>query len=233
MIDIHTHILPGVDDGAKTMEEALEMIKAAETFGVTDIILTPHNMHKGQYDVHPTKLKEIFNELVKRVKEERLNVNIYLGNEIFLTPKVVDRIHKGDSLTLSGTNYVLFEFSMMKEYLDAEEIIYDLNAAGYKVIIAHPERYGYCQKVEDVLRYKKYGAQIQVNSSAVTGLYGKKVQKLVFKLLKLDEVDYISSDTHISRKFTLKDAFEIVKKKFGPEVAKKIFNENPKVIIGK
>lgn len=232
MIDIHTHILPCVDDGAQSMEEALELVKTAYSHGVTDIILTPHNMHKGQYDVHPTRLREIFEDLKKNVLEHQIPINLYLGNEIYLSSRIVERLQKGDSLTLNQTNYILFEFSMMKEYPDAEEVLYDIAAAGYKVILAHPERYDYCKTVDDILRYKKYGAQIQINASAITGLYGKKVQKVVFKLLKLDEVDYISSDTHAHRKYTFKEAYDIVKKKFGIEIAKKIFNENPKVLIG-
>lgn len=233
MIDIHTHILPGVDDGAQTMEEAIALLKTAYSHGVTDIILTPHNMHKGQFDVHPDKLKVIFEELKIQAINNQIPINLYLGNEIYLSSKIVDRLGSGDSLTLNRTKYILFEFSMMREHPDAEEVLYDISAAGYNVILAHPERYDYCKSVEDILKYKKYGAQIQVNASAITGLYGKKVQKIVFKLLKLDEVDYISSDTHTHRKYTFKEAYDIVKKKFGIDIAKQIFIENPKVLIGK
>ena len=231
MIDIHTHILHGVDDGAKTIEEALELIKASASIGVTDIFCTPHNMHKGQYDVHPSVLRVAFEELSRKVKEMEIPLNLWLGNEIYITSSVVDRLERGDALRLNDTKYVLIEFSMMKEHVDPEEMIYDLKASGYNVILAHPERYDYLKSAEDIVAYKRFGAQIQVNASAVVGLYGKKTQNKVMKLLKLGEVDYVASDIHASRLYTLKQAYDLIKKKFGTSLADKIFKENPKVLL--
>ena len=126
--------------------------------------------------------------------------------------------------TLNGSKYVLIEFSLTRETEDIGDAINDLTAKGYVPIIAHPERYPYLQSLNDYQIMRRMGAKIQVNSGSLTGYYGKKIKKFVWKILKNDLVDFVASDIHDFRMSTLKVSYDMVAKLFGLERANKIYN---------
>ncbi len=228
MIDIHSHILPFVDDGSESVETSLGLLKKAEDTGVTDIILTPH--YKFSYKKSPEEIKAVFLELENKKKEANIGVNLYLGNEIHYSKNTRKILSENGVLTLNGTKYVLIEFDYFNQS-DITEAVYGLIRDGFVPIVAHVERYAYVS-IADILEIKEMGGLIQVNAGSLVGDCRRKIKKLVKKLFKLSLVDFISSDEHASRKNYFADARAYVTKKFGKEVSDKVFILNAKKIIG-
>ena len=157
MIDIHTHILPLVDDGATSFEMAIQMIKQEVNDGVKTIFLTPHYVKNTEFDIDLEIINKTFEELKEKVKELELDVELILGREVYFRDNL-----DYDLYTLNNSKYILVEFPM-KSYFDIEEAIYNLNVSGYKPIIAHIERYDYIKSVEDVKKIKNLGGWQWVN----------------------------------------------------------------------
>ena len=229
MFDIHTHVLPLVDDGSGSVETSLNMLRFMVEDGVTDVVLTPH--YRGKYNKTARELTSLFNQFKKQVLDAGINVNLYVGQEVFRTEDLIDLVESKEVLTLNDTNYVLVEFPY-HERIDVEEIVYDIVASGYTPVIAHIERYGYLS-IDDVVAIKSFGALIQVNATAVLGDAPKYANKMVKKLLKAGLVDFVASDAHENRQPNLKDAHTLVKKKYGENYANALFTENAKKILSK
>ena len=197
MFDIHTHILPYIDDGSSSLEESIEMIEDSINQGIKDIILTPH------FDIYQEKCNhnidyfEEFQNFKKEVEKRNIEVNLYLGNEIYYTPKVYKYLKEKKIFPLGNTNKVLIEFSFTNETKNIEDIIYEFKIEGYEVIIAHVERYNYAN-YKLIKSWKEKGALIQVNASSFYETL--KPKRLAKKLLKNNLIDYIASDTHSFRK---------------------------------
>lgn len=223
MIDIHTHVLPSVDDGASSLEASRNMLKQANEQGVTHLVLTPHAIIHSKAYRSKEELRMAFNRLVEEVKD--IPIKLYLGSEIYYTDKVIDKLIKGELQTFGDSQYLLIEFSM-KEESDLDEILYNIRVRGFKPILAHPERYEYLTLKK--LTALKENALIQVNTTSIEGIHGKSVKKKAFEFLKSGLVDFVSSDCHNDtiRKCGLKQSYEIVKGKFGKDYADKIFREN-------
>ncbi len=227
MIDIHTHILPFVDDGSESLEKSLEMVVQESNFGVTDIILTPHY----RFDFKPSKIdvESSFSQLVKAVKEKGLNVNLYLGQEIFVDRDIREVLREQKVFTINHSSYVLIELDVMfKQNLG--EMVYELKRMGYIPIVAHVERYFYAD-IEACYEIKRYGGLIQVNASSLVGKEKRVFAKLVKRLFKYGLVDFVASDVHFNRVNQLDKCYALVKKKYGGQVADKVFTENAKKII--
>lgn len=228
MIDIHSHLLPLVDDGSDSVETSLTLLRECEEMGVTDVVLTPH--YKNPYKKTPEELKEVFNSFVKRKEENGIVVNLYLGSELHDSKNLKSRIKNGEVLTINGTKFVLVEFDYFNR-TDITETIYSLVHSGYVPIIAHAERYVYFT-LDEVIEAKSLGALVQVNASSIVGDAGKGSKKFARKLFKNSLVDFVASDMHMSRTNYLLEAKKIVEKKYGKDIAEKVFCENAKSIIG-
>jgi protein-tyrosine phosphatase len=226
MIDIHCHMLPGVDDGAKDETMALAMIEKSANDGVTHIILTPHFR---KYD-EGTRLKQkgIFENLKISVQQKGIPVQLYLGREVYFKDKLLEQTK---NLAIDGSPYVLVEFSTTMEQ-NIEEIIFNLKVSKLKPIVAHVERYPYLKK-EDYHQIRLTGGLLQVNAGAIKGFEGIGKRRLVKFLLKNQLVDIVATDAHnlSNRKPNLKNAYKTVLKKYGKAYADLIFFENPKKII--
>lgn len=234
MIDIHTHILPGVDDGAQSMDEAISMIRFASDNGVNTIVLTPHYIKKSKYISNKDQNVIIYEKLKRRVKEEGIDVELILGNEVYATKNIVDLLDEEVVSTIGNTKYVLLETQLYKNSIDLEEIIYELTLCGYIPIIAHPERYGYYKDlVHEVKNWINYGALIQVNKGSFFGKYGKFAKKIVHKLIELNLVHFIASDCHRTdvRKPGLNDIYDYIKKQYNEDIAEKLLILNPSQLI--
>lgn len=223
MVDIHTHILPGVDDGAKDMSQALEMINIEANQGVTDIFVTPHYMKIANYVNSYSDNLLIFDELKTQVKNLNLSVNLHLGNEIYFDKDTVNNIKSKICVPLSK-NYILVEFDLDESDYNISEALFNLIAYGYVPIVAHCERYKNIKTMEDYSIMKKMGALIQINAGSVMGSLGSKTTKFIVKLIKNDLVDFIASDVHEFRKNQLKEAYNYLVKKVGKQKTEKIFN---------
>lgn len=197
-IDIHSHILPGMDDGSENMEETLEMLRIAQDEGITDIIATPH-YKSGRFRADAGKLHAVLDEVRQRAGEQGIHINLYAGNEIYYHSELEERLESGRLSTMNGTEYVLVEFSPFEEYLYIRNAAYELLGMGYTPIIAHVERYAcLTKKREYVKELKSMGCGIQVNAGSIVGDTGWRTAKFVKGLLKEELVDYLGTDAHDS-----------------------------------
>ena len=230
MFDLHCHVLPGVDDGCTTIEESIIMIKKSIDMGVTDIVCTPH--YRAPYLADKKTLNKIFNFLKKHVEDNGLNIRLYLGQEIKVNDESIKELLSDELLKLNNTQYALCEFDFY-EYDDISEICYSLNKKGVKPVVAHVERYSYVNDVFVVEEIKNSDGLIQVNAESILGKNGSWVKKFVYKLIKEGLVDFISSDYHNVRENYMGKAYKKIEKKFGQDIAEKLFTLNAKNLITK
>lgn len=218
MIDIHSHILPGVDDGSRSLEMTKNLLALYREEGVSAVVCTPHQSRELR---RAEQLKAQFALLEEKVKD--CGVKLYLGAEIYYYDGMLDDLNSGELLTLNGTKYVLVEFSTRNEMAYIPDVVYELSVAGYKPIVAHIERYGYLS-LDGWREVKSNSGLIQVNASIFTK---KECAKLVKKFMKADLVDFIASDCHNegSRSVNFSAAKAYVAKKFS-ERYDKYFGDN-------
>lgn len=196
MIDIHSHILNNIDDGSRSINESVEILRNMKECGFTDIILTPHYILDTKYQNTIKEKQEKLEILKKELNKENIDINLYLGNEIYIDTDIKKKIKK-EALSLNNSRYILLEFPMNGEYNNSYGIISGLIEKGYKVVLAHPERYENVKKDISILdEYKELGVIFQSNIGSIFGMYGKKEKKALKKLLKMHYIDILSSDIH-------------------------------------
>ena len=220
MIDIHTHILYGVDDGSPNSETSKFLIDEEIKNGVKKIILTPHQNEECKRTI---ELIERFESFKNEFKD--YNIDFYLGSEIYYYSNMIDDLKRNELLTINNTKYVLVEFSTDIE-TDISSIIYDLKINGYLPIVAHIERYPYLS-LKDYDEIKKNGALIQVNSKSFERkIYNKRLKYLMKKNL----VDFISSDCHNeNRDIDFSEVKKLISKKYKDQFDK-LFVEIPEFL---
>ena len=233
MIDIHSHILFGVDDGAKNREETREMLKIACSEGITDIIATPHFI-TGANNYTKESLLETYSDVRLLIEEDALPISMHLGNEIFLDEYVEKEIENGSALCLSVTKYVLVELPMLRIPSYTEGVFSRLIQKGYHLIIAHPERNR--ELSEDFGRldcWMEMGCLLQINSSSLTGLSGRHAKEAARKLLLEGMVDFVATDCHSPEKRPprMQEAERLVAGMIGKESARRIFYTNPELLL--
>ncbi len=231
--DIHCHIVYGVDDGSKTLEQSLNMLKIAYEEGIRNIIFTPH-YHKGYYKADRNLVKEHFSVLRHEVAKNFPTMSLYLGNEIYFAEDSLDDLEKNLIFTLADSRYVLLEFSTSVEFSYIKKAVRGALQYGYIPIVAHVERYScLLEDVSLVEELTEQGAYIQVNASSVIGENGRKTKSFVKKLLKYQWVSFIATDAHRDDKRAprLRECVEYIEKKYGAAYTNKIFCENPECII--
>lgn len=231
VIDIHTHIIPNVDDGSPNLETSIFLIKEQIKQGITDIICTPH-FRRGMFETSKEQIIENFNLLKQEIEKENLNINIYLGQEIYIRRySSLDRIFQENRVfSMNNQKYLLLEFSYTNE-IDISEIVFSCKLKGYVPIIAHIERYEYVG-IEEANDIVEAGGLIQVNASSVIGKHGGKIKKKVKKLIKNNLVSFIASDIHSNRKNYMQKTYKYITKKYGEELANNLFFTNASKIIG-
>lgn len=202
-IDIHSHLLPGIDDGAKNIEKSIELIKTMHSYGIKNFITTPHVLG----DVYPNtstgikiKLEEVREELKKQGISD---IKFSAAAEYMMDEQFIELLKKDDILTLKD-NFILVEMSYFSAPINLYDVLFEIQLKGYKPILAHPERYSfYHNDFESYYKLKKAGCLFQLNFLSLTEQYGKYVQKTSQKLLDLDMYDFVGSDTHHSRHLQL------------------------------
>ncbi len=234
MIDIHSHLLFGVDDGSRTLEESVHVIKKLSEVGYTDIILTPHYINDSTY----VSTREENLDVLKRLKvgliRNNVNVNLYLGNEIYIDSEIANLLKNNIISSLNDTKYLLIELPMSGENEIYYDVFLDLINMGYKVILAHPERYISFQKdFNKIYELKELGVLLQSNIGSVLGDYGRGAKKTIKRLLKENLITFMGTDIHHNKEeytFVLK-----AKKKMGKYLTQKqinnIFENNAKVLL--
>lgn len=223
MVDIHSHILNNIDDGSKSTTESINMLKGLYENGVTDVILTPHYVMDSFYQNSIETKEKLFNKLKEEIKKNNIPINIYLGNEIYIDKDIKDKINK-EALPLNNSNCILLEFPMNGIYNNSYGIISGLIERGYKVILAHPERYLTVKEDIKVLdEYKEMGVLFQSNIGSYFGDYGKTAKKTFKKLLKMKYISFIGTDSH-SQNYNFKN-IEKFRKKLSKVVDKNYLND--------
>ena len=229
MIDIHSHLVPYVDDGSDDNAKSIERLKEAVEMGVTDMILTPHFRY-GMFETDAVEAIKQFEDFKERVKKEGISVNLYFGQEVHNSRTLKEDLNSGYVKTLAGSKYVLLEFAFLGNS-DVTGVAYSLVYGGYIPVIAHYERYA-CYSLDDAYEIKSFGGKIQINANSFSGHNGKRAKKAVVELLDNDLVDYVASDLHVDRHNELAYAYNFVKKRYGEERAQKLFVTNALDIIG-
>lgn len=196
MIDIHTHIIPNIDDGSKSVEETFKLINEAKEAGFTDIILTPHYI-TNYYETPGAEVKFWTESLQKIVDEKNLGVKLHSGMEIYISEELSELVKDGTVITLANSRYILIEFPMNTTMRNVDEILFIMRNMGYKVIIAHPERYKCIQEnIEYAMQLVEEGCMLQSNYGSIVDMYGKEAKKTLKKLLKMNLVSFLGTDTH-------------------------------------
>lgn len=193
MIDFHSHILPGIDDGSRNLEQSIAMVNEAKKVGFTKIISTSHYM-ENYYECNEKDRRQ----LLKKVQENVQGIELILGNEIYITNNIIELLQNGQASSINGTKYVLFEFPLITTRpMNDKEVIYRLVENGYIPIIAHPERYPFIQENPDYLfELEEMGALFQSNYGSIIGMYGLKAKKTLKILLKNNLISFFGSDVH-------------------------------------
>jgi protein-tyrosine phosphatase len=220
MIDLHCHILPGVDDGPKDWEMSLEMAKAAVDEGITHILATPHHMNRHWMNPKSEVLM-LVNELQERIDNENIPLTIFPGQEVRLHGEILQNIQKDEICFIDEFNqYILIEFPTATVPDYADRLFYEMQSAGITPVIVHPERNHAILKDPSIL-YEFVSKDIlaQLTAASYLGLFGKEIEKLSTQLIEHNLVHFLASDAHnvTSRKFYMKEAFRKLEKEYGKE----------------
>lgn len=232
MYDIHSHILYGVDDGAACIKESVEMAEQAAANGIEAIIATPHYI-EGLYESnYASNLNKLYS-LNKEIYKAGININIYLGNEILITPEILKLVKQGKVTTLNESRYLLIELPFFDLPPYTEKVLFNLEMEGYVAVLAHPERN---ERIIDDLnilyRLIKQGALVQMNISSLKGIYGKHVKRTALLMLKHYMVHFVGTDIHSpgKRQTGVDDIIEKLKTYY-PNQAHSLLCDNPQSII--
>lgn len=202
MVDIHCHVLPGVDDGADFILESIRMLRMAVANGITDIIVTPH-YKANHHSASPESIYKKLADLRESVEYRRIPIRLYPGNEIMYYSGVVEDLDKGKVLTLAETDHVLVEFKPGVYHEDIRRAMMEIWEAGYQPILAHVERYEcMVRQPEYAIELSNMGIEIQTNYDAVMGGQGSAVRKCIQTLLDERVIDYLGTDAHNSTERT-------------------------------
>lgn len=205
MKDLHSHLLPGIDDGCNDITESIELLKQAQEQGITDLVLTPHYMEDTKYSANNKEKNKRFEELKKEAKKAGIEINLYLGNEVYITETIKDLLNQQEITTINNSKYLLIEFPLGNMLYNSKEILYDLVVSGYVPILAHPERYRIFQRHKDHIdEYLRMGVLLQGNYKSLFGKYGKDAKKTLIYFLKNNKITFLASDCHHDKDFKIK-----------------------------
>jgi protein-tyrosine phosphatase len=195
-VDIHSHLLPGLDDGVKTLQQAGEVIRHLHSLGYRKLITTPHVI-QDIYRNTPEIISSAHRQLVDYLKQNQMEVEILAAAEYYLDETLVASLEANETLLTIPGKYLLFETNFLNEPLNLKQFIFLASSKGYKVVLAHPERYIYLnndlKKVKDLM---DRGVQLQINISSLTGYYSKPAQAMAYKLIDQGFVHWLGSDCH-------------------------------------
>ncbi|MEH7414349.1 CpsB/CapC family capsule biosynthesis tyrosine phosphatase [Neobacillus drentensis] len=231
MIDIHCHILPGIDDGAQTVEESLKMALEAEKEGIRTIIATPHlNSH---YNNRKPSILEKVVELNRALVEASISIEILVGQEPRIYGELVEDYEKNEIQTLNHSQYLFIEFPTNHVPRYTEKLLYDLQVKGLMPIIVHPERNSeLIERPELLHNLVEKGALTQVTASSLCGYFGKKIKSFSMQLIEANLTHFIASDAHNTnnRSFKMSEAFDFIDEKYGSDFVY-LFKENAELLI--
>ena len=225
MVDIHSHILPGLDDGAQTLEDSIEMLKIAAAGGTTDIVATPHANSEFTFD--PDRIAEKLAE----VNAAGPAVRVHTGCDFHLAyENIQDALEHPTKYTINHKNYLLVEFSDLIIFNTTTDIFHQLLGAGMTPVVTHPERNWLLQKrLDSLTAWVADGACLQVTAQSLLGRFGRHAKEFADKLIRQGLVHFVASDAHDTEDRTpdLRQAWEYVAEKYGKDRAERLFVTNP------
>jgi protein-tyrosine phosphatase len=230
MVDIHSHILPGLDDGAQTLEDSVAMLKMAAGDGTTDIVATPHA--NSEFTFQPDVIAQRLAELKAAVGA---SIHIYTGCDFHLQyENIRDALEHPTKYTINQKNYLLVEFSDLMIFNTTSDIFYQLRNAGMVPVIKHPERNWLLQKrFEEISEWVAEGACLQVTGQSFLGRFGRHAKEFAEKLVKGGLVHFVASDAHSTKDRTpgLRESYEHIAGKYGRDLAEQLFVINPRAAV--
>ena len=233
MIDFHSHILPNVDDGSRSVEETFSMIKEAEKAGFDSIISTSHYM-EGYYETQNEERSFWLEAIEKNFKTQNINMKLYLGNEIYITENIIKLLENNKASTINNTAYVLFEFPLTVEPMNIYDLIYDMTKNKIVPILAHPERYLFVQKDPELIyELIQKGVLMQSNYGSFIGRYGESAEIIARKLLENNMVHLLGSDAHRANTIypQVPNVLKELKRLVGEEKVIEMTDTNPKLVL--
>ena len=234
IIDMHCHILPGVDDGSQSMRSTLKMLQVAAEEGITHMVATPH-FKDGHHNVSPGTAAKLVREVQSLANENGLDITILQGNEIMYYSEMEEAYEAGKFTTMNGSKYLLIEFYPDDDYTRIRNAVDATQNLGLIPVLAHVERFMVLRKdAKKVEELKRSGALIQVNAASIAGEQGFGTKQFVKKLLKAEIVDFIGTDAHHyeRRAPRMQKCAEYLYKKYDQEYADAVLYGNAMKYFG-
>ena len=235
MIDIHCHLLPNIDDGPKSWEESIEMVKIARGDGITGAVTTPHWIQGTNWQPTPETVRGVVAEFNVRIKEAGLDFVVYPGMEIGIIPDLPRVLSHGDVLTLADSDFILIEIPFYSLPLGLEEVIFGLETMGKTPVLAHPERNREFQSSPKRIReLAGMGALVQVTASSLSGGFGDAARSCAIEFAKLGALHFVSSDAHSKKHRTpmVSNGLAVIEKKLGREAVDELISNSYQIING-
>ena len=233
MIDFHTHILPNVDDGSKSVEETFELLQEAKKAGFDAVISTSHYMEE-YYEVNVAEREVWINAISQNLHKKNIDLDLYLGNEIYITENIINILETGKATSINNSNYVLFEFPLNTKPMNMYDFVFEMLQYKLIPILAHPERYLFIQKQPEIVYdLIQKGVLMQANYGSILGRYGEKAELIVKRLLENNMVHFFGSDVH--RKNTIypkmPEILRLLKIIIGEEKLNELSTINPRLVL--
>ena len=233
MIDFHSHILPKVDDGSRSVEETFNLIKEAQKAGFEGIISTSHYI-ENYYEVSSDERRFWIENISKNLEENNIDVEIFLGNEMYFSENIINLLKSGKACTINNSAYVLFEFPLNSKPINIYDVIYDMMSNKLIPILAHPERYSFVQKDPNILLdLIDKGVLMQSNYGSIIGQYGKNAELVVEKMLENNIVHFLGSDVHRQNTVypRIPEILSKIESIIGKEELTNITDLNPRLVL--
>ena len=233
MIDLHTHILPNIDDGSRSIDETFNLIKEAKEAGFQKIVLTSHYM-ENYYETEIAEREVWVKAIQENLNAKGIEIDLFLGNEIYFTDNIIKLLEDAKASTLNNSSYVLFEMPLNAEPLNLYDVIYEMIQYKLVPILAHPERYSFIQK-EPELVYDliKKGVLMQANYGSIIGQYGEKAKMIVEKFLQNNMIHFLGSDVHRQNTIytRMPEILSEIEEIIGEEKLRELTTVNPELAI--
>ncbi len=232
-IDIHSHILPGLDDGAKDEKESLKMFRMAAEDNIRHMIMTPH-LHYKRGHAASDKIRDLTITMQEILNDEEIPIQLYAGNELHYSHELIEMVKEGEALTLADSDYILLEFSYETEKRKIQNAIYQFLTEGYYPVIAHVERYQAFQKDINFGRMvSDMGAYLQINTESLMRTANWRTRHYVNSMLKDGKIHFIATDAHDAklRQPQFGKVPDRIRKKYGELKIENILYKNPKLIL--
>ena len=233
MIDFHSHILPNIDDGSRSIEETFNLIKEAEKAGFEAIISTSHYM-ENYYETDVPEREVWVKAILENLETKEIDTKLYLGNEIYFSDKIIDLLEKRKASTINDTSYVLFELPLNSEPMNLYDVVYDMLQYKLVPILAHPERYSFVQKDPDLIYdLIEKGVLMQANYGSIIGQYGEKAQMIVRRFFENNMIHFLGSDVHRPNTIypRIPKILNVIADIVGEEKIEEMTTTNPRLVL--